>query len=160
MHTDTLMRAYELLGDKTPLLTDCGALCEAACCQPDEDGQGGVYLFPGEHERLADAAWGHLESDSFGEMLVCEGVCDRELRPLACRIFPLTPVKNAEGNWTVRVDIRSRAMCPLARSGLRGLDPEFVKAVKRAVRAIAKDPEGEAFLEKWAALEQEYHFGF
>ena len=51
---------------------------------------------------------------------------------------------------------RARAMCPLARFGTRGLDPEFVRAVRDAVRLIAQDPEGEAFLEKWAAREAEY----
>ena len=50
----------------------------------------------------------------------------------------------------------ARAMCPLARFGTRGLDPEFVRAVRDAVRLIAADPEGEAFLEKWAAREAEY----
>ena len=32
----------------------------------------------------------------------------------------------------------------------------FVRAVREAVRLIAQDPEGEAFLEKWAAREAEY----
>ena len=156
MHTDVIAHAYTLIGEKTPLMTDCGALCGAACCQPDEDGQGGVYLFPGEEALLADVRWGRVERDEFGPILVCDGRCERDRRPLGCRIFPLTPVRNAEGQWTVRVDVRARAMCPLARSGVRGLDPEFARAVRRALREIAGDPEGEAFLERWAALEREY----
>jgi len=56
------------------------------------------------------------------------------------------------------MDARSRAMCPLARSGVRGLDPDFARAVVKAIRLMAKDPEGAAFLEKWAALEEEYRF--
>lgn len=158
MNAEILARAYALIGDKTPLLNDCGALCGAACCQPDEDGQGGVYLFPGEKSLLDGAPWGRVQADDFGPMLVCDGPCDRARRPLACRIFPLTPVKNDEGKWTVRVDVRARAMCPLTRSGLRGLDPEFVRSVRRAVRELAADPDGEAFLLRWAALEQEYHW--
>ena len=61
-----------------------------------------------------------------------------------------------ENGWGVKMDVRARAMCPLARFGTRGLDPEFVRAVREAVRLIAADPEGEAFLEKWAAREAEY----
>ena len=38
-------RARELVENLTPLKNDCGQICGAACCQPDEDGQGGVALF-------------------------------------------------------------------------------------------------------------------
>ena len=149
MHTDIIFEARALVGDKTPLKSDCGALCGAACCQADEDGQGGMYLFPGE-EALLPGVGG-----DFAPIYTCDGTCERENRPLACRIFPLTPVKTETG-WGVKMDRRARAMCPLARFGTRGLDPEFVRAVRRAVRRIAADPEGEAFLEKLAALEAQY----
>ena len=48
MNAETLRRAKALLENETPLKTDCGALCGAACCRTDADGKGGVYLFPGE----------------------------------------------------------------------------------------------------------------
>ena len=108
-----------------------------------------MYLFPGE-EALLPGAGG-----DFAPIYTCDGRCAREERPLACRIFPLTPVKKEHG-WGVKMDVRARAMCPLARFGTRGLDPDFVRAVRDAVRLIAADPEGEAFLEKWAAREAEY----
>ena len=160
MQREILMRARAAIGDLTPLTTDCGALCAAACCQPDEEGQGGVYLFPGEENLAEFARWGHVEEAAFAPMLMCDGMCDRELRPFACRIFPLTPVRNDRGEWTVRMDVRARAMCPLARSGVKGLNPEFARAVRRAVRILAGDPEGEAFLERWAALEEQYRMPF
>lgn len=158
MNIEILQRMMEILGELTPMTADCGALCGAACCGTDEDGQGGVYLFPGEEAYAGKMTWGQIEQTDFGPMLVCGGMCNREHRPLACRIFPLTPVKNADGRWTVRMDARSRAMCPLARSGVRGLNPDFARAVVKAIRVMARDPEGEAFLEKWAALESEYRF--
>jgi hypothetical protein len=158
MNKEILERAYAAIGDLTPMLTDCGAMCEAACCDTDEDGQGGVYLFPGEKELLGDCEWGTVEHDDFAPMLVCEDWCDRDRRPFACRIFPLTPVRNSEGKWTVRMDARARAMCPLVRSGVKGLNPDFAKGVVKAIRIIAKDPEGEAFLEKWLALEEQFRF--
>ncbi|MDO4865052.1 MAG: hypothetical protein Q4C10_00715 [Clostridia bacterium] len=156
MNQETLLNARALLGDLTPMLIDCGLLCGAACCQPDEDGQGGVYLFPGEEALFTGCGWGRVDPAPFAPMLTCEGPCDRDLRPLACRIFPLTPVRGKSGRWTVRMDARARAMCPLVRSGIGGLDPNFVRAVRDALRLIARDPEGDAFLERWAALEEEY----
>lgn len=153
---ENIIRAYDIIGDKTPLLTDCGALCGAACCQTDDDDQGGVHLFPGEREMLEDCTWGKVVRHSFGPMLVCEGPCERDKRPLGCRIFPLTPVRGKNGKWTVRLDVRARPVCPLVSSGISGLDPEFVRAARDALRAVAETAEGEAFLEKWADLEEAY----
>ena len=87
MEKDTVLRARALIGERTPLRSDCGQLCGAACCQADEDGQGGMYLFPGEEALL------HGEDSDFAPIYTCDGTCARENRPLACRIFPLTPVK-------------------------------------------------------------------
>lgn len=151
-----IMRAYEIIGDRTPLFTDCGAICDAACCKADDDDQGGVFLFPGERELLEDCFWGKIVRHSFGPMLMCAGPCERDKRPLGCRIFPLTPVRGKNGKWTVRLDVRARPVCPLVSSGISGLNPEFVRAVRDALRVIAETEEGDAFLEKWAALEEAY----
>lgn len=160
MQTELLLRARAEIGDLTPLTTDCGALCGAACCQTDEDGQGGVYLSPGEEALADEMDWGSVKADDFAPILMCDGPCERDKRPFACRIFPLTPVRGESGAWTVRMDARARAMCPLMRSGVRGLNPDFARAVRRAVRILAQDPEGEAFLERWAALEAQYRLPF
>lgn len=156
MNRDVLLRAYAILGDRTPMLTDCGLLCGAACCQPDEDGQGGVHLFPGERELLGSCGWGRVQPGNLAPMLVCEGPCERDQRPLGCRIFPLTPVRGKSGKWTVRMDARARAMCPLVSSGIGGLDPAFVRTARDALRAVAECEEGEAFLQRWFELEDAY----
>ena len=118
MNRDTILRARALIGALTPMLSDCGALCGAACCRPDADGQGGVYLFPGEEALLEDCGWGEIVPDAFAPMLMCRGPCDRERRPLACRMFPLTPVRGRDGLWTVRTDARARV--PAGRPGPEG----------------------------------------
>ena len=41
-----VLAARELLENLTPLKTDCGRLCQAACCQGDENT--GMLLFPEE----------------------------------------------------------------------------------------------------------------
>lgn len=150
-------KAREIIGELTPMAFDCGSVCEKACCLPDEDGQGGVHLFPGEDALISSCAWCHVDfpDGSIAPIAVCDKPCLREERPLACRIFPLTPVKNG-GKWALRMDARARAMCPLTVSGVKAVDPAFARAVLKAVRLIASDPEGEAFLEKWQALEEQY----
>lgn len=158
MQTDTILRAYQAIAEYTPMRTDCGQLCSAACCQTDADGQGGVCLLPGEETQLKDISWGEIVHDEQMNvpMLMCSDMCERELRPFLCRIFPLCPVIGESGKWTVRMDARSRAVCPLSASGLNGLDPDFVRGCARAVQIIAKDPDGEAFLKKWSAIEAEF----
>lgn len=154
MNTDIIRKAYDIIGDLTPLTCDCGDTCGKACCSPDEDGQGGMLLFPGERP-ICEGDWNHIDETPAGGVLVCDSPCPRDARPLACRIFPLTPVFS-KGAWTVRMDARARTMCPLVRHGVKGLDREFALAVRSALRLIAEDPEGEEFLKSWQAAEEEY----
>lgn len=129
----------------TPLRTDCGLICGAACCGPDEDGQGGVKLFPGEAARYESTGWARLDNG----VLTCNGRCPRDMRPLGCRIFPLTPCRKKSGALSLRIDRRAFAMCPLAPHGVRALDPAFVSAVLQALDLIDKTPEGREFLNAW-----------
>lgn len=158
MNIDLIHRAYAAIGDETPLNTDCGALCAAACCSADADGQGGVCLLEPEEQALQGVCWGRIDFEPMmgAPMLMCAGPCDRNLRPFLCRIFPLSPVMGKSGRWTVRMDARARAVCPLSRAGLNGLNPDFVRGCARAVRIIAEDADGEAFLRRWAEIESEF----
>ena len=135
---DTLKKARELLADVTPLKTDCGKVCGAKCCRSLEDEETGMLLFPGEAGLLA----------------VCPGTCDRNERPLACRIFPLLPVIR-DGTIKIAADQRARAVCPLLRQGIRGTDPAFRDAVREAGRILAEDPEQREFLEMLTAEQDE-----
>ena len=146
-----LETAYAIMGERTPIRTDCGALCGAACCLPDEDGQGGVWLLEPEIRRVEGAAWARIDrqADPVAPLLLCREMCERSLRPLCCRVFPLAPVPGRDGLWTVRMDARARAMCPLTRSGLKGLDTDFVRAARDALRALAQSGAGEEFLRAW-----------
>ena len=81
-----------------------------------------------------------------GLMVICPGTCSREDRPLACRLFPLLPVIR-DGTVKAAMDQRAYAVCPLARQGIRALDPEFAEAVREAGRMLAADGEQYRFLE-------------
>lgn len=161
MNEKILKAAREIMTDECPMVWDCGSKCGAACCQPDDDGQGGMYLFPGE-ETLAGGDWAQILPAKMGEadadILVCAGTCDRERRPLGCMIFPLTPVVDDKGHVDVRFDYRARRMCPLLKYGIRGLRREFVDAARAALRLIASDEEGLRFLRDWQALEEQFDF--
>ena len=143
---EAVMLARDRLADVTPLLSDCGRVCGGACCQPDADGQGGMLLFPGE-EQLYDPlppGWRLERDDGVCEgaaLLICDGTCRREARPLSCRLFPLLPSPRG-----CRMDRRAWAVCPLMESGKKGLDPGFVQAVKAAGQILYACPEHAAFL--------------
>jgi len=151
--------AREILAGVTPLLRDCGRLCAAACCTPDEGGRGGMLLFPGEaalYRQLPDGF--QLQADdalvAAGQLLTCEGLCDRRDRPLACRIFPLMFVSGG-GRGDVVMDPRAYALCPLAPSGVDGLAPAFVAAARDAAQLLMQDPACAAFIRATEAHVQE-----
>lgn len=161
MNPEHLQTAWALLSEETPLMTDCGPLCGSACCAPDEDGQGGVLLFPGEEALLTSHAWGRIvELDDRGDgqrgkLLLCDAPCDRRFRPLGCRLFPLTPAFE-RGEWRVRLDRRAWPVCPLMNSGIQGLSPSFVRAAREAVSQIAASEAGRGFLTAWERIESLY----
>lgn len=151
---DRLLCARALLQDLTPLKADCGRRCSAACCQPDAEGQGGMLLFPGEEALYAPRpGWASLSESGLAlggrplHLLTCDGACDRALRPLACRIFPLTPFVDAKGTLTLRLDVRAWPVCPLMAFGLSGLSGAFVAATEAAMRLLWEDPLQRAYME-------------
>lgn len=144
---EAVMKVRDLLDAVTPLKTDCGRACGGACCQPDEDGQGGILLFPGEEALYADLPEGFSIREDHAvlpgaKLLICDGFCERESRPLSCRLFPMLPTRTG-----ARMDRRAWAVCPLMESGKRGLDPAFVQAVKDAGKLLYACPEHAAFLD-------------
>ena len=139
---NTLRRALDMIGNETPLVRNCGSLCGAACCQDDGDGTNGMLLLPGEESLCASIASSKLISDSSlfpgGLRFVCNGTCERELRPFSCRIFPLVPrIRN--GKITVEPDPRAWAVCPLMQYGKDGLRGSFVSGVQAACELLYED---------------------
>ena len=159
--TDTLKKARALLQNVTPLHTDCGLLCGHACCKADEDSGDSVWLFPGEEEM--DLHWGEV-TDVFlpvtkekAKSLYCRTFCDREKRPFNCMIFPLVPnFSNKKNAWSVRMDRRAFALCPLTAYGKKGLNPEFIENAEKAVQILSETETGERFLQALAREESVY----
>ena len=140
--------ARVLLKDITPLRTDCGRFCGGACCEGDDET--GMLLFPGEEALYGDCGFGEVLTADYtlagrpALLFVCDGACEREARPLSCRLFPLLPAADPE---KVRMDPRASGLCPLYASGIPGLAPAFVSAVKAACAVLSQDPACRAFLD-------------
>jgi hypothetical protein len=145
--------SYRRLQDSTPLRLDCGTLCNKACCEGDENT--GMYLFPGEeimyqaNPDFLTIKPAHIDSCEDRPVLlgVCSGVCDRNFRPLSCRIFPLAPYINDKDTLTLKFDPRAKNLCPICfDSNLKRLDQLFVKNVREVFRMLIEDKEVKAFV--------------
>ncbi len=163
--TDFYNHIYSILGTLTPLKGDCGRACNKACCEGDKDGDG-MYLFPRE-EGMYEAlpSWASIsetdfeyDKDTFAPLFSCDGVCNRELRPLSCRIFPLTPYIAKDGSLEVIVDPRANGMCPLAALYVEDFEEDFVKAVEEVGKILLTNPETKKFLEALSRLLDDYNF--
>ena len=148
--TEALTLARGLLARATPLKSDCGRICGARCCASLEGEETGMLLFPGEEDFYEDLDGWKIRPAGKDLLLICPGVCRREDRPLACRIFPLLPVLR-EGSLKVLTDERARAICPLSRQGKRGMDPAFVSAVETAGALLLQEKDQKEFLLRLSA---------
>ena len=155
---ELLLQAYRMLENVTPLNIDCGMLCGHACCKGDD--HTGMWLFPGEEALLKDSPDFEILpcKDNAGyPMVVCKGRCDRELRPLSCRIFPLFPlVKETEkGGITIEViaDPRARIVCPLREKS--SMTTLFQLRMRRAAVKLLADPELRAYMLETSAFLEE-----
>lgn len=156
--------AYAAIGERTPLVIDCGELCGAACCYGGR--KDGMLVFPGEDEMLRGFKRMKLKkADLRGELChfaLCRRGClkhpeRRELRPLSCRIFPLAPYFK-DGELTVIPDPRARAVCPFAAnvSEHENADPQFADAVKHAFEILLQRDGMREFLQKYSDMLDDY----
>lgn len=159
--------AYRLLDSVTPLgALDCGQLCGKSCCSDHGREDAGMYLFPGEESMYIDRPdWLRIEPSAFTygtahthtQIALCPGRCNRRLRPLSCRIFPLVPYLAKRTHMTLIVDPRARALCPLAKAFvLDEFDVCFVETVGYVMRVLSRFPAIRAFLEAQSDLLEEY----
>ena len=152
---DAVSAAREKLNHATPLKKDCGRICGARCCRSLEGEETGMLLFPGEAEAYAGKDGWEVRKTARGDLLLCSGTCDREERPLSCRLFPLLPLIGDDGRIRVITDLRARAVCPLARQGKSAMDPAFIDALREAGEILAADDEQAVFLDMLAEEQEQ-----
>lgn len=158
----TFKAIYRLLDKVSPVPYDCGTLCGAACCTcgdspaaAGDDFQFGIYLLPGEDKLFTMKEdwliWSAEQAEDFdfpeswfGKVYFvrCKTppVCPREMRPLQCRFFPLTPHLTEDGRLQL---ILSPSVlpyqCPLIRERIP-LTREFIQATYTVWKHLLRDP--------------------
>ena len=146
-----LKQAYSLLDEVTPLKYDCGLICGGKCCHSDSTGaveNPGMLLLPEEEKLTSDASFIIEESDD-GKVLICNGKCDRALRPFSCRIFPFYASIGKDGSVSLKKDPRAFNTCPVAikEKGTRH-SVYFHRNAVRAIRILMKDEDFKRELKK------------
>ena len=145
--TRLITAARSAIDTLTPLNHDCGLHCGHACCKDGEDGLiVGMELYPGEEALYPGASWYKIYHRKSRTILVCNGSCRRESRPLACRVFPLTPYAE-NGKPTAVMDKRAAPLCPLYASGKKGLSSAFAKAVANIAELLWQDERIRAYIQ-------------
>lgn len=142
---ELISKAYELLESVTPLRYDCGKLCSSKCCKGD--GKTGMWLFPYEEDILKGIDGFEIidcDGNMGYKMVVCNGVCDRKTRPLACRIYPYFPMITENG-YDVRADIRGISGCPVLYNNIKP-DYKFIRQVRKVARLFDRDEELRSYL--------------
>lgn len=148
-----LKSCFAVLRKCTPLEFDCGSLCEGACCKGNDTT--GMLLFPGE-EKLIDSQIKICQGEDGSKYALCNGKCDRNKRPLACRIYPLFPViKNSEKGEYIEVEFDVRANCPLKNNEIK-VSRRFVKGVRRVGKYLLCNKETEEFYRNLSTEISEY----
>ncbi len=147
--------AYKMIGGLTPLKNDCGRLCGSACCHSE----GYMLLFPYEEELLSERGFKIFQKELavYGavQALTCNGACDREMRPLSCRIFPLAP-KFIEGELFLRIDPRARRVCSLSHKSILSFDKEFTNIIKKTLNMMCHDDRMSRYLEAISNIADKY----
>ena len=117
-------------------------------------------------------SWGEIHEIDFTydggkyiDLFTCSGKCDRKLRPLSCRIFPLVPYAKQGGKLEILMDVRGRGMCPLATAMHKeDLSGEFVRKVTDTMKLCMAVRETREFiyalsdsLDEIKLLEEDFH---
>lgn len=153
----TYKAAYRLLDRYSPLDGDCGLMCSAACCMSASgchDEEMGIYMLPGEdfiHDKNNSClSWNTERSEEYGFpeswdesfwFVKCAGpsTCDRKLRPLQCRTFPLMPYISEDGElMMIYNDNELPYKCPLIENEIP-LNDDFVRATRTVWKHLLRD---------------------
>ncbi len=149
---DTYRYLYKITAQPTPLKKNCGELCGRACCKPGKHGELGIYLFPGEEAMFTRSedwlTWEEHDPVKYDfpaswpapvYFVSCNGSCPRDMRPLACRFFPLALHLHRDGTMQLIYEtLELPYSCPLI-TGNMPLEPEFIRIVGKAWKIMLQD---------------------
>lgn len=154
---ETIEEMYEMLDKVSPLDFDCGKLCGEICCVYDENEEHqevGLFLLPGEELMYEDSDSFNLYSlDSRdldvppswkGDVYLVECInppeCDRSIRPIQCRTFPL--IAHISENKVLHMILDENEMpyeCPIIRDNIK-LNDDFIKVTYEVWEKLIENP--------------------
>ncbi len=156
LSVDRYRTIYEMLDKVSPLSYDCGRLCNGICCSDESftDEEPCIYLLPGEREYLLSEGCEssiireprreHDLPKSWGKYVYlfrCDGteLCDRAVRPIQCRTFPLEPHIDENGNLEmIYASQQLPYSCPIIRDGM-ALSDDFRRVTYEAWKLLTED---------------------
>lgn len=146
-NTDIITKLYEYLADYTPFMYDCGKICNKKCCNGND--HDGMLLFPGEKEIYDDKSGFDVYFDErYSSYAVrCSGKCNRNERPLSCRIFPYFFYLSEETENRIKVapDIRAVDFCPII-DNTDDVNKKFLRALRICALKIEQENEFRDYL--------------
>ena len=154
----SIQRIYERLDEVSPVDFDCGKLCGEVCCVYDADNSHTeelvLYLLPGEELMYEDSQefelyyvdsseikYPHSWKDNI-YLVKCVNPpkCDRSIRPIQCRTFPLVPHISKNGEFHLILDETEFPYeCPILRDNIK-LNDEFINVTYEVWKILIRNP--------------------
>ena len=151
-----IKQIYKTLDGVTPLDYDCGKLCGEVCCvydsreYPNEDLA--IYLLPGEELLFKNDDCFEIDYISSREIkypfswdkvyyLRCVNPphCNRRLRPIQCRTFPLIPHLTKDDEFHLIFDESEFPYkCPIIEDDLK-LNDDFIQVTFKVWKLLLKN---------------------
>lgn len=154
---EMIEKVYEKLDEVSPVDYDCGKLCGEICCSyNDEDFKNNdlmIYLLPGEELIYEDDESFELMHFQINEInyprswkkgvytVICKNPpeCNRKLRPIQCRTFPLIPHISKDLKFHLIFDENEYPYkCPLINDNIE-LNEDFIRETYKAWRFLLKN---------------------
>ncbi|WP_297980616.1 hypothetical protein [uncultured Methanobrevibacter sp.] len=153
-------KIYQMTENVSPLGDfDCGSLCNSICCTVENKDKDNImldmvlYLLPGEEELYSEDDWFEMYYETTDEYeypdswdgevyyIKCTNPphCNRKLRPIQCRSFPLSPhIDNEDKLHLIYDEDDMTYQCPII-SEKRELDEKFIKTIYKMWKKLSKD---------------------
>ena len=154
----TIQKIYLRLDEVTPVDFDCGKLCGEVCCVYDADETHTeelvLYLLPGEelmYEDSPDFELYYMDSSEIRYphswkdniyLVKCKNPprCDRSIRPIQCRTFPLVPHISKNGEFHLVLDETEFPYeCPIIRDHIK-LNEDFINVTYEIWKMLISNP--------------------
>lgn len=155
---ENIKKIYKRLDQVSPVDFDCGKLCGEVCCVYDAEDYHNedlaLYLLPGEELMYEDTDSFELYYVDSSEiryphswkgriyLVRCTNPpkCDRSIRPIQCRTFPLIPHLNKKGELHLIFDESEFPYkCPIIHDHIK-LNDDFIKVTYETWSVLIKNP--------------------